>query len=202
MASGVPRRSSLRASGPEKMKPAHLQPAASQNEVRRHDQHAARLGNAGRDGRAHKSLLQREHEQPVEKNIDHRRDRRAHAHEHRRAVVAAVVIHERHQPRRHGKERVPEQIVTHELMVGLVRAEQRCNLGRQARADERHDERGCQRTGKRVHERLIRAGNVPRPMRTAETVTPPTTVSMMMALSTITNGQTRLTAPSASVPTP
>ena len=42
----------------------------------------------------------------------------------------------------------------------------------------------------------------PRPMRTADTVTPPTTVSMTKALSTITNGHTRLIAPSASVPMP
>ena len=46
-------------------------------------------------------------------------------------------------------------------MVGLVRTEQRCDPGRQARADEHHDERGRQRACQRMHERLIRPGNVP-----------------------------------------
>ena len=111
------------------MKPAHPQVAAPQNEVRRHDQHAARLRDAGRDGSAHKALVQWEHKQPVKEDIDDRRDCGAHAHEHGRTVVAAVVVQERHQPRRHREKRIPEQIVTHELMIRLVCAEQRRDLG-------------------------------------------------------------------------
>ena len=143
------------------MKPAHPQLAAPQNEVRRHDQHAARLRDAGRDGSAHEALVQWKHKQPVKEDIDDRRDRGAHAHEHGRTVVAAVVVQERHQPRRHREKRIPEQIVTHELMIRLVCAEQRRDLGRQARTNEHHDERGRQRTGKRVHECLIGTGDVP-----------------------------------------
>ena len=116
---------------------------------------------SGRNGRAHESFLQREHKQPVEEDVDDRRDRGAHAYEHGRTVVAAVVVHERHQPRRHREKRIPEQVVAHEPMIGLVCAEQRCDLRRETRADERHNDRGRQRAGKRVHERLICAGNVP-----------------------------------------
>ena len=144
-----------------KLKPTHTQPAAPQEKVRRYDQHTAGLRDTGRNGRAHQPLLQREHKQPVQKNVDDRGDRRADAHEYGRAVVAAVVIHKCHHGRRHGKERIPEQIIAHEPVIGLVRAEQGRDLRRQADADQHHDERDRQRAGKRVHERLIRARDVP-----------------------------------------